>query len=114
MWVTLCQEVVILSPTLTHSLAFGWPILLTFCLYLFIYGLFTDSVTISEYTASNNRVTVNTEFGRVWKEMNGAYFEAESRHFPGRTEENHIRCSVRKLDIPDKIQSGHLVLGLIS
>jgi hypothetical protein len=36
-------------------------------IYLFIYSLFNDAVVNSDYMTSNNWVTMNNEFERIWK-----------------------------------------------
>jgi hypothetical protein len=36
--------------------------------YLFICSLFNDAFSISDYTASNERMIVNNELERMWKE----------------------------------------------
>jgi hypothetical protein len=35
---------------------------------LFVYSLFNDVFSISDYIASNERMIVNNELGRMWKE----------------------------------------------
>jgi hypothetical protein len=37
-------------------------------IYLFTYSLFNDAVSISDYIASNERMIVNNELERMWKE----------------------------------------------
>jgi hypothetical protein len=36
--------------------------------YLFIYSLFNDNFSISDYIASNEKMIVNNELERMWKE----------------------------------------------
>jgi hypothetical protein len=57
--------------------------------YLFICGLFNDTVSSSDYIASNDRVITNNEQERIWKEAVVTYCKVLSRHLPGGTEENH-------------------------
>jgi hypothetical protein len=38
------------------------------CIYFFIYSLFNDAFSISDYIASKERVIVNNELGKMWKE----------------------------------------------
>jgi hypothetical protein len=58
-------------------------------IYLFIYSLFNDAFSISDYIASNKRMIVNNELERMWKETVVAQFKVLSRHLPGGTEGNH-------------------------
>jgi hypothetical protein len=37
-------------------------------IYLFIYSLFNDAFSVSDYIASNERMLVNNELERMWKE----------------------------------------------
>jgi hypothetical protein len=37
-------------------------------IYLFIYGLFNDAISSSDYIASNNRMVLNNELEWIWKE----------------------------------------------
>jgi hypothetical protein len=56
---------------------------------LFIYCLFNDAVSSSDYVASNGRTILNTELEGTWKEaVLNSYFEFLPRHLPGGTEEN--------------------------
>jgi hypothetical protein len=54
--------------------------------------------------------------GGLWREIVGVYFEVAPSHFPGGTEEDYERRTVRKLNIPVKVgvRTWHFVLGLIS
>jgi hypothetical protein len=38
---------------------------------------------------SNNGTTINTDFGRMWDIKEMAQFEILTRHYPGKTKENH-------------------------
>jgi hypothetical protein len=71
----------------------------TFAL-LFTYNLFNAAFNISDYIASNERMIVNNELERMWKEAVVAKFMVLSRHLPGGTKENH-----------EKPQSGQPVSG---
>jgi hypothetical protein len=55
----------------------------------FIYSLFNDTFSKSDYIASNERMIVNNELERKWKEAVVAQFKVLSRHLPGGTKENH-------------------------
>jgi hypothetical protein len=48
-----------------------------------------NAVGISSHTASNNRMTMNSEFEMPWKETAVTYLKLLSRQWPGRTEESH-------------------------
>jgi hypothetical protein len=45
---------------------------------------------------SNERTTVKTELGRIWKEVVMAYFNTVSQHLPAGTKENHINLREKK------------------
>jgi hypothetical protein len=38
------------------------------CSFLFIYSLFNDAFSSSDYTASSEKMIVNNELERIWKE----------------------------------------------
>jgi hypothetical protein len=44
------------------------PCLSTHTFYSFIYSLFNDAFNSSDYIASNERMIVNNELERIWKE----------------------------------------------
>jgi hypothetical protein len=57
---------------------------------LFIYNLFNDAFSSTDYILSNERMTVNNELERMWKEAVVAQFKVLSQHLlGGGTEENH-------------------------
>jgi hypothetical protein len=52
-------------------------------------SLFNDAVRYLDYIASNDWMTVNSELGRIWKEVFITQMKALSRNFPEGTEDNH-------------------------
>jgi hypothetical protein len=56
----------------------------------------------------NGGMIVHNEQGRMWKEMDIAWFEVLSQIFPGRTEGNH-RKPVRIISVPSRIWTEHLL-----
>jgi hypothetical protein len=51
-------------------------------IYLFIYGLFNDTNSISECNMSGEWMIVNDEFEMMWKEAVMAWFKILSHHSP--------------------------------
>jgi hypothetical protein len=47
---------------------------------------------------------MNDNFERIWKESGRGLTEVPSRHFPGGTEENHVK-PVRIVDVPAGIRT---------
>jgi hypothetical protein len=56
---------------------------------VFITYLFNDTVHSWDYIALNDRMIMNIDLERMWKEAVVAWFEVLCRHLPGGTEENH-------------------------
>jgi hypothetical protein len=60
----------------------------------FIYNLFNDAASNSEYIMSNDGILVNNELENTWKEAVAVKFNILSRHLPGWTDGDHEK-SVR-------------------
>jgi hypothetical protein len=58
-------------------------------MYVYIYGLFSDAVSSSDYIASDDRTVLNDEWKRVKKEAIVGYFEVRMRSLPEVTEKIH-------------------------
>jgi hypothetical protein len=69
---------------------------------LFIYGLFTDAVSSSDYVGQMARSLMNGELERTSKEAVEAYFRVESRQLPGQTQITK-KTSAQLLGVPNEI-----------
>jgi hypothetical protein len=56
---------------------------------MFYYRSFKDAACSSNHFAANNRMIMNDEFQRMWKEAVMTWYEVILRHSSGGTEENH-------------------------
>jgi hypothetical protein len=75
-------------------------------MFIFIYSLFNDAFIISDYIVSNERMIVNNELERMWKEAAVALFKELSRHLTGRTEETHENLIQTSLSLGRNLNPG--------
>jgi hypothetical protein len=59
----------------------------SFKIYLFLYGLLKEAITLSDYIASKDKMV--SELERIWKEAVVTYFRELCRNLTGGTVENH-------------------------
>jgi hypothetical protein len=69
--------------------------------------LFNDAVSSSDCVTANDRMVVNNEIGRMWKNTVVACFKPQSLYVPGWIEEN-CKNPVRIVFVPAEIRTGHL------